>query len=756
MELVVWDVLFETDKWSLCLGGGVAINARNWQEIIKPSALERKTGDLSGRRSSFVAEPLERGFGLTLGNALRRVLLSSLQGSAVTAIMIEGVEHEFSSLAGVREDVTDIILNVKQMALKIHGTGRQELRLSISGPAEVRAGDIGALGDVEVMNPDLVLCHLDEGSTLRMRLFVDTGKGYVPAFLNRPADAPIGFIPVDALYSPVRQVSYKVESTRVGRDLDYDKLTIMVETDGTVTPEDALAYAARILQDQLALFVHFDDSTDDLAMRARPVPDVASDVAEAANLNRFLLIRIDDLELSVRSANCLKNEEIVYVGDLVQKTEAELLRLPNFGRKSLNEIKSVLAGMGLRLDTQTPGYPTENIEEMARRLEGELFGAASAPLLSGNAPPRGVVGRPRASVDRGAGPDSAKGGAPEERDSSIGFFFGTCRQLDEIPVGSLSPLVRFGSERANALTLGMAQVHVPPDRLFGTSGRPWKWPFQLPVLSLSFLDGKEDPRRHFVLQKTEILDPLAWEDLVRRGGSTDAFVFVHGFWTSFEDALYRAAQIFFDLQYGGTPVLFSWASRGQASGYGYDLESAAHGAEHFLQLLTHLRQSGISRVHILAHSMGNYLVLNALYDLIGANRDHSIGELIMAAPDVDRDLYLQRMARLRGRIPGLTLYASAKDRALSLSKSLRKDVPRAGDVPKTGPILADGVDTIDVTAIGEEMFGSGHGTYSSARSVLNDIGLLIGTGTRPPNKRLVELRGMPAGAIPSQWWQFAR
>src|SRR5215207_8130968 len=238
----------------------MAVNAKNWQELKKPNSLERKQGaGDSRRRAVFVAEPLERGFGMTLGNSLRRVLLSSLQGAAVTSIKIEGVLHEFSSLAGVREDVTDIVLNVKQIALRMEGEGPKRLQLSVTGPAEVKAGDIAVSGDIEILNKDLVISHLDEGATLNMELTADTGKGYVPAVSNRPVDAPIGLIPIDSLYSPIRQVSYKVDNARVGQELDYDKLSITVETDGTVTPEDAVAYAARILQDQLTLFVHFEE-----------------------------------------------------------------------------------------------------------------------------------------------------------------------------------------------------------------------------------------------------------------------------------------------------------------------------------------------------------------------------------------------------------------------------------------------------------------------------------------------------------------
>ncbi len=353
----------------------MSVNAKNWQELKKPNQLEKKSGD-GKRKATFVAEPLERGFGLTLGNALRRVLLSSLQGAAVTSIKIENVLHEFSSLAGVREDVTDIVLNVKQIALKMQGEGPKRLQLSATGPGEVKAGDIAVSGDIEVMNPELVICHLDEGATLNMELTADVGKGYVAAVGNRPVDAPIWLIPVDALYSPVRQVSYKVDPTRVGQDLDYDKLTLTIETDGTVTPEDAVGYAGRILQDQLALFVHFDDSA---VTRSAPV-GVAAPAAtgetpgDTAQINRYLLKKVDELELSVRSANCLKNDNIIYIGDLVGKTEAEMLRTPNFGRKSLNEIKEVLSSMGLRLGMEIPGWPPENIEEVAKKLEQEIMG----------------------------------------------------------------------------------------------------------------------------------------------------------------------------------------------------------------------------------------------------------------------------------------------------------------------------------------------------------------------------------------------
>ena len=332
---------------------------KNWQELIKPQKLKVEAGFDAGRSATLVAEPLERGFGLTLGNALRRVLLSSLQGAAVTSIHIEGVLHEFSSIPGVREDVTDVVLNVKQIAMRMHAEGPKRLTLRATGPGEVKAGQITATADIEILNPDLVLCTLDEKVEFRMELIVATGKGYVPAERNRPEDAPIGLIPVDSLFSPVKKVSYKVENTREGQILDYDKLTLTVETNGAVTPDNAVAYAARILQDQLQIFINFEEPRERVTEEAKP--DLA--------FNPVLLKKVDELELSVRSANCLKNDNIVYIGDLIQKTEAEMLRTPNFGRKSLNEIKEVLTAMGLSLGMTVTDWPPENIEELAKRSD---------------------------------------------------------------------------------------------------------------------------------------------------------------------------------------------------------------------------------------------------------------------------------------------------------------------------------------------------------------------------------------------------
>jgi DNA-directed RNA polymerase subunit alpha len=332
---------------------------KNWDSLIKPEKLGVEHGSDPTRTATVVAEPLERGFGMTLGNALRRVLLSSLQGAAVTAVQIDGVLHEFSSIAGVREDVTDIVLNIKQLALRMHGEGPKRMVLSATGPGEVKAGQIQTGHDIEVMNPDLVICTLDDGVKLGMEFTVQMGKGYVPASANRPEDAPIGLIPVDAIYSPVRRVSYRVEPTRVGQVTDYDKLLLQVETNGAVSPEDAVAVAARILQDQLKLFINFDEPQ--AARMEEPQDDLP--------FNRNLLRKVDELELSVRSANCLKNDNIVYIGDLVQKSEQEMLRTPNFGRKSLNEIKEVLSSMGLALGMTVTGWPPENIEDLAKRLE---------------------------------------------------------------------------------------------------------------------------------------------------------------------------------------------------------------------------------------------------------------------------------------------------------------------------------------------------------------------------------------------------
>ena len=335
---------------------------KNWQELIRPAQLEIRPGTDPKREATVIAEPLERGFGLTLGNALRRVLLSSLQGGAITSVQIDNVLHEFTSVSGVREDVTDIVLNLKGVWFRMDVEGPKRLTISAKGPGVVTAGAITETAGIYVLNKDHVICHLDDGAEVFMELTVNIGKGYDSADKNRPEDAPIGLIPIDAIYSPIRKVSYDVQPTREGQVLDYDKLVMKIETNGAISPEDAVAYAARILQDQLSVFVNFEE----------PEAARTSEESEDFEFNPLLLKKVDELELSVRSANCLKNDNIVYIGDLIQKTEAEMLRTPNFGRKSLNEIKEVLSNMGLHLGMEVEDWPPENIEDLAKRYEEQF------------------------------------------------------------------------------------------------------------------------------------------------------------------------------------------------------------------------------------------------------------------------------------------------------------------------------------------------------------------------------------------------
>jgi DNA-directed RNA polymerase subunit alpha len=347
------------------------VNQRNWQELTRPEKPLIEQGSDGQRKARIVAEPLERGYGVTLGNSLRRVLLSSLQGAAVTAVQIDGVVHEFSSLEGVREDVVDIVLNIKQLALRMHSEGPKRMTLRATGPGPVTAGAIDAPADIEILNTDHVLCTLDDGATVRMEFTVNNGKGYVPAERNRPEDAPIGLIAVDALYSPVKRVAYRVEPTRQGQSLDYDKLVMEVETNGAVSPVDAVAYASRILQDQLDIFITFEEPSRKKALAGGAAEGPGAEPKPDLPFNPALLKKVDELELSVRSANCLKNDNIVYIGDLIQKTEGEMLRTPNFGRKSLNEIKEVLTSMDLHLGMDVPNWPPENIEDLAKKFEDQ-------------------------------------------------------------------------------------------------------------------------------------------------------------------------------------------------------------------------------------------------------------------------------------------------------------------------------------------------------------------------------------------------
>ena len=337
------------------------VNVKNWKSLIKPAKLEIKLND-DKSYAKIIAEPLEKGYGLTLGNSLRRILLSSIQGAAVTSIQIDGVLHEFTSIKGIREDVTDIVLNVKSLALKSSSEGIKKLILDAKGPGEIKASNIKSVPEVEILNPDLVICNLDENTNFHMEMNVNTGKGYASAEINKPEDPPLGLIPIDSLFSPVKKVSYSVSTAREGKALDYDKLIMEVETNGSISAEDAIAYSARIFQDQLGMFINFEEPQE-VVIREKPVEP---------EFNKNLLRKVDELELSVRSMNCLKNDNIIYIGDLVQKSEGEMLRTPNFGRKSLNEIKEVLTGMSLYLGMEIPNWPPDNIAELSKKLEESI------------------------------------------------------------------------------------------------------------------------------------------------------------------------------------------------------------------------------------------------------------------------------------------------------------------------------------------------------------------------------------------------
>ena len=334
------------------------VNVKNWKSLIKPAKLDVQLSE-DGNKGVFEIAPLERGMGVTIGNALRRILLSSIRGAAVTAIQIDGVLHEFTSIKGIREDVTDIVLNVKSLALKSSSESSKKLILDAKGPGEIKASNITQVADIEILNPDLVICNLDEKTNFHMEMTVNSGKGYVPASMNKPEDPPLGLISIDSLFSPVKKVSYSVSTAREGKALDYDKLTMEIETNGSISAEDAVAYSARIFQDQLNMFVNFEE----------PKEVVVRDQPTEPDFNKNLLRKVDELELSVRSMNCLKNDNIIYIGDLVQKSEGEMLRTPNFGRKSLNEIKEVLTGMSLYLGMEIPNWPPDNIAEMSKKLE---------------------------------------------------------------------------------------------------------------------------------------------------------------------------------------------------------------------------------------------------------------------------------------------------------------------------------------------------------------------------------------------------
>tara|TARA_B100000686_G_C16773692_1_gene966975 strand:- start:275 stop:1354 length:1080 start_codon:yes stop_codon:yes gene_type:complete len=332
---------------------------KNWMELIKPNKMDVNVQENDGRFGVLIAEPLERGFGLTLGNSLRRILLSSLQGAAITSIKVKGVVHEFTTIPGVKEDLTDIILNLKSVGIRVHSPGLKKMYIRAKGPGEIRAGNFETDSETEIMDPDQLIMTLDTKADVEIEANVETGKGYVSAEVAEDEDKVIGEIKLDAMFSPVKRVSYKVENSRVGQVTDYDKLILEVQTNGAVSPDDSIALAARILQDQLQPFINFDE------------PEIQQETVSQEKLpfNHNLLKKVEELELSVRSANCLKNDNIVYIGDLVQKSESEMLRTPNFGRKSLNEIKEVLQQMDLGLGISVPEWPPENIDELAKKFE---------------------------------------------------------------------------------------------------------------------------------------------------------------------------------------------------------------------------------------------------------------------------------------------------------------------------------------------------------------------------------------------------
>ncbi len=337
------------------------LKSKNWRELIRPKRIEIQEESYTNFYGKFVCEPLERGFGITIGNSLRRILLSSLQGAAIVSVKFDGVLHEFSTIPGVHEDVTDIILNLKEIKLKLLQGEEAVIHLAREKEGLVNASDIDAHGLVEIFNPDQLIATLNREGSLHMEMTVRCGKGYVPAERNKTRDMDIGMIAIDAIFSPVQKVNFVVTNARVGQITDYDKLTLEVWTDGSILPEDAVAYAAKILKEQMNPFINFEEE---------PEPIEEEEEEEEEKLNENLFRPVSELELSVRSANCLKNANITLIGELVQKTEQEMLKTKNFGRKSLNEIKSILEEMGLSLGMKLENFPpVELLEEDAEEIE---------------------------------------------------------------------------------------------------------------------------------------------------------------------------------------------------------------------------------------------------------------------------------------------------------------------------------------------------------------------------------------------------
>ncbi len=339
----------------------LSLAPKNWRGLIKPKGLEVERDTLTDTYGRFVAKPLERGFGTTIGNGIRRVLLSSLQGVAVTTVRIDGVLHEFSTLGDVTEDVADIILNLKEVRFKMYVEGPKTVTISKQGPGVVKASDITVDDTVEILNPDLHICTLGKEGKFKAELKLEYGKGYVSSDTVKKEELPAGVIPLDAFFSPIRKVNYNVSHARVGQQTDYDKLELEVWTDGSVRPEDAVAYSSKILKDQLSIFINFDESLE---------PEVQELVIESEKVNENLYRTVDELELSVRSANCLQNAGIKYIGELVQKTEAEMLKTKNFGRKSLNEIKEVLREMDLGFGVKVESFDPETYFANKKKKDG--------------------------------------------------------------------------------------------------------------------------------------------------------------------------------------------------------------------------------------------------------------------------------------------------------------------------------------------------------------------------------------------------
>jgi DNA-directed RNA polymerase subunit alpha len=329
---------------------------KSWKDLIRPKRLEVEKETLTPFYGKFTAEPFERGFGITIGNSLRRILLSSLQGAAITSVKIDGVLHEFSAIPGAKEDITEIILNLKEVRLKLHTEGPKTIRVKAEGPKVLKAGDIITGDAVEILNPDHYIATLSRDGKLSMEMVVKVGRGYVPAERNKEESQPIGTVPMDSIFSPIKKVNYTIANARVGQITDYDKLTMEVWTDGSLNPEEAVAHAAKILKDQLSIFITFEEEEE-------AEMSYSEDEEEKEAFNENLLRSVDELELSVRSANCLKHANIKLIGDLVQKTEAEILATKNFGRKSLNEIKEILSEMGLSLGMKLDNWPPKKSEE---------------------------------------------------------------------------------------------------------------------------------------------------------------------------------------------------------------------------------------------------------------------------------------------------------------------------------------------------------------------------------------------------------